>query len=61
LKRMDCRVKPGNDGLRITAPDVTPPLADGRAIVSTLDRVTRGLDHASRIYPTCAPKTPEIG
>jgi hypothetical protein len=23
--------------------------------------VTRGLDHASRIYPTCAPKTPEIG
>jgi hypothetical protein len=23
--------------------------------------VTRGLDHASRIYPTCALKVPEIG
>src|SRR5262249_61722003 len=23
--------------------------------------VTRGLDHASRIYPTCALKMPEIG
>jgi hypothetical protein len=25
------------------------------------DSVTRGLDHASRIYPTCALKMPEIG
>src|SRR5262249_59397250 len=23
--------------------------------------VTRGLDHASRVYPTCAPKAAEIG
>src|SRR5205807_7048702 len=36
---MDCRVKPGND--------------EARAI-ATSSPVTRGLDHASRIYPTCA-------
>src|SRR5262249_12718807 len=28
---------------------------------AVLERVTRGLDHASRVYPTCPLKMPEIG
>src|SRR5262249_58163232 len=41
------------------APD-SPPSVLGKSFVRVIGRydiVTRGLDHASRIYPTCAPKT----
>jgi hypothetical protein len=32
-----------------------------RSGIRSYPPVTRGLDHASRIYPTCASKMPEIG
>src|SRR5262245_25237126 len=49
--------------------DVRPELVNLRRIDAdqvtarccALVGVTRGLDHASRIYPTCALKTPELG
>jgi hypothetical protein len=32
-----------------------------RSGIRSYPPVTRGLDHATRIYPTCATKMPELG